>query len=338
LRDIVTFKASSPTLLDIAEETHTSVSTVSRVLAGGATAQRISAATRARVEASAARLGYRPNLLARSLRTRRTHTVALLVSDIANPFFGQMASLIEHRLHQLGYSLILCNSGEDLEQEASYLRLLGQKGIDGLILVPVASTSEALLTLVPPGLPLVLVDRPIPNIPAAVSTDQHQAVDLLCDTLERARVRRIALVSGPSHITTHHERAQRIAARFEVIASHDGPAQLETGQQAFVKFLGAAPDAVVCTNNFLAQGMIDAIGELDHRFVIACFDELPMMHLLPLPIVSSLQDVPLLAATSVSQLLQQLQDKPKTNIAPVLLPSRMVTNRAFQRMAAWTGA
>ena len=98
-----------PTLTDIAKATNTSVSTVSRVLAGGTVSQRISPETRARVREAASRLGYKPNLLARSLRTRRSHTVALLVSDIANPFFGRLASLIEQSLHGHGYSLILCN-------------------------------------------------------------------------------------------------------------------------------------------------------------------------------------------------------------------------------------
>src|SRR3954451_11943852 len=126
----------SPTLTDIAKATNTSVSTVSRVLAGGAGSQRISPETRARVREAATRLGYRPNLLARSLRTRRSHTVALLVSDIANPWFGLLASTIEKKLHDNGYSLFLCNSAEDLKREAEYLNLLPQKGIDGLILVP----------------------------------------------------------------------------------------------------------------------------------------------------------------------------------------------------------
>jgi LacI family transcriptional regulator len=125
----------SATLTDIAKATRTSVSTVSRVLSGGAVSKRISSGTRQRVSDTARRMGYRPNLIARSLRTRRSNTVALLVSDIANPWFGQIASLVEQALHREGYSLVLCNSGEDLEREREYLDLLPQKGIDGLIVV-----------------------------------------------------------------------------------------------------------------------------------------------------------------------------------------------------------
>src|SRR3954449_6754936 len=100
------------TLIDIARETNTSVSTVSRVLAGGEVAQRISEETRNRVTEAAKRLGYRPNLLARSLRTRKSNTIALIVSDIGNPFYARIAGYIEQRLHPHGYSLLVCNSGE----------------------------------------------------------------------------------------------------------------------------------------------------------------------------------------------------------------------------------
>src|SRR3954463_4067258 len=142
-------------------------------------ANRISKETRQRVKEAADRLGYRPNLLARSLRTRKTYTIALLVSDIANPFFGQIGSLIERSLATRGYSLMLCNTAEDIEKEADYLRLVTAKGIDGLILVPLVRTKKALLQFVPESLPLVILDRPIPGIAASVASDQDQAANLL---------------------------------------------------------------------------------------------------------------------------------------------------------------
>src|SRR5687768_341777 len=150
------------TLQDIAKATRTSVSTVTRVLAKGAHASRISPTTRQRVVETAHRLGYRPTIVARSLRTRRSHTIALLVSDIANPFFAQIASLIEQSLHRHGYSLTLCNSGEEPQREIDYLQLLRQKAIDGMIVVPLARSKKALAQLVPSDVPLVLLDRPIP--------------------------------------------------------------------------------------------------------------------------------------------------------------------------------
>lgn len=321
----------SATLLDIAKETNTSVSTVSRVLAGGNSASRISEATRGRVMEAASRMGYRPNLVARSLRTRKSCTVALLVSDIANPWFGQIASLIEQSLHRHGYSLMLCNSGEDAEREQEYLRLLPSKGIDGLILVPITRTKKAITDQLPADLPLVVLDRPIPGISATVWSDQEQAAGLLCDTLWRAGVRKVALVCGPQHVVTHRRRCEIVSERFGVVARHEGPAQKDTGRQAFIKFLGQMPEAIVCTNNFLGQGVLEGILEIDKPPIIGCFDEIPMMELLPIPIVCSVQDVPMLAEGCVSQLLPLLRD-PKAKSEPLVLPARAVTNRQFQKL------
>jgi LacI family transcriptional regulator len=324
-----------PTLIDIAKQTNTSVSTVSRVLTGGRVAQHVSDETKSRVLAAAKAIGYRPNLVARGLRTRRTGAVALLVSDIANPWFARLASLIEQSLHRRGYSLVLCNSGEDPEIEAEYLNLLPQKGIDGLILVPLIRTKKALYEFVPADLPLVVLDRPIPGISATVHSDEEQLAGLLCDTLGRALVRRIAIVSGPHNVITHRRRTELVSKCFNVVATHEGPAQPETGRQAFIKFIAnedAADqplDAIVCTNNFLGQGVIDAIAMLERPPVIACFDEIPMMHLLPLPIACSIQDVPMLAEACVTQLMPQLErdgEPPK----PMVIPARAITNRAFQ--------
>lgn len=320
-----------PTLVDIARETQTSVSTVSRVLSGGAMASRISRETRQRVQAAADRMGYRPNLLARSLRTRKTFTIGLMVSDIANPFFGQIGSLIEQSLARHGYAVMLCNSSEDLERESNNLRMITQKGIDGLILVPLVRTRKALLQYVPESLPLVILDRPIPGINATVAHDQDQVAGVLADTLHAAGVRKICLVCGPQHVITHRRRCEIFTERFEVIDSHEGPAQKETGRQAFIKFQGHAPHAIVCTNNFLAQGVIDSIAQIEKPPVIGVFDEIPGMHLLPLPIACSMQDIPALAEGCVTQLLKLLNGKAEA-VEPIVLQARAVTNRAFQAL------
>jgi LacI family transcriptional regulator len=319
------------TLADIAKETGTSISTVSRVLAGGVGAGRISRETVQKIRAAAERIGYRPNLLARSLRTRRTHTIGFLISDISNPFFGQIGGLIEQGLHRRGYSLMLCNSGEDPDRESEYLQMLSQKGIDGLILVPLARTKKTLTQFVPENLPMVMLDRPVPGVPS-VTSDQEQSSQILCDTLARAGVKRIALVTGPLSVFTHRRRADALAERFEIIASHEGPAQKETGHQAFIKFLTLQPDAIVCTNNFLAAGLIECSAEVNRPAPIGVYDEVASMHLLPIPMVVSLQDIPKLAEGCVTLLMKQLEEGPEAKIEPIVLEARAVTNRAFQEL------
>jgi LacI family transcriptional regulator len=319
-----------PTLEDIAKETRTSISTVSRVLSGGRAANRISAETRDRVLAVSKALGYRPNLLARGLRTRKSHTVALLISDISNPFFGQIASLIEKQLHREGYSLVLCNASGDVDRETEYLELLPQKAIDGLILVPVARTKKALMEVLPPEMPLVVLDRPIAGISATVSTDHDHMAQILCDELERVGVKSVAIACGPQNIYTHRRRCELIAKRFKVLDTQEGRAQPETGRAAWRKFQALKPDAIVCTNNFLAIGVMEEIREPDSCPVIAAFDEIPIMHLLPVPLVGIRQDIPLLAESCVKLLMEQLTGE-NAHPEPILLTSRVITNRPFHQ-------
>jgi len=317
-----------PTLEDIAKETRTSISTVSRVLSGGRAANRISAETRERVLAASKAMGYRPNLLARGLRTRKSHTVALLISDISNPYFGQLAALIEQRLHAQGYSLVLCNAAGDVERETEYLELLPQKAIDGLILVPVSRTKKSLMDVLPENMPLVVLDRPIPGISASVSSDHDHMAQILCDALERVGVKTVAIACGPQNIYTHRRRCELVSKRFKVIDTHEGRAQPETGRAAWQKFQSLRPDAIVCTNNFLAMGVMEEIREPDTCPIIAAFDEIPVMHLLPVPLVAIRQDIPRLAESCVEQLMVQLTGE-NMNPEPIALSSRVLTNRPF---------
>jgi LacI family transcriptional regulator len=321
------------TLVDIAKETQTSVSTVSRVLAGGIVASRISKETRERIQSAAQKMGYRPNLIARTLRTRRSNTVALLVSDIANPFFAQIGSLIEKNLHQHGYALLLCNSGEDPQRETEHLQLLNQRAIDGLILVPVSRSKEHLMQYLNEKLPLVVLDRAVDGMDRTVYSDQEQSAKLLCSSMKEHGISKVALVCGPSHVLTHRRRCDAVGDCLEIVEKHEGPASRETGRAAFEAFRLTHPAAIVCTNNILAMGVIEAMAQnpIDPQPVIGVFDEIPMMHLLPVPIICSMQDIEKLAESCVAQLLPQLSGE-DGHATPIVLPARVVKNHAFE---AW---
>lgn len=323
----------SATLADVAKATGTSISTVSRVLTGAAAAKRISPQTREKITATAKQLGYRPNLLARSLRTRKTHTVAVMVSDIANPWFGQLASLIEQSLHRNGYSLMVCNSWENAELEQEYLRILPQKGIDGLIIVPLSTKKEQLERYLPVEMPVVVLDRPVAGIPASITSDQQQASNLLCDRLASIGVSSVGLVCGPRHVFTHRVRAETVRERFKVVVDHEGPAQRETGRLAWTQEIaGSRADAVVCTNNFLAQGVLEAMSAGSWAPPVAMFDGIPAMDLLPVPIVSCFQDVNRLAEGAVEMLLKQLEDSAAA-VKPMVVPMQVTWNKAFDKLA-----
>jgi LacI family transcriptional regulator len=236
--------------------------------------------------------------------------------------------MIEQSLHHQGYSLVLCNSGGDQERETQYLELLPQKAIDGLILVPLLRNKKLLSELVPPHIPLVVLDRPIQGVEACVSSDHEHMATILCDTLDRAGVRSVAIACGPQFIYTHRRRCELVSKRFKVVDTHEGRAQKDTGRMAYQKFLPLHADAIVCTNNFLAEGVMEEIREVDNAPIIAVFDELPMMHLLPVPLAGIRQDIPALAESCVKLLVTQLNDE-KAHLEPIVLHSHVITNRAF---------
>ena len=128
------------TISDVAKRAGVSAMTVSRVLnSTGHT----SAATRVRVEAAIEEMGYVPNALARQLRSKRTKTIALLVSDISNPYFTTIARGVEDFFNAHGYSVMYCNTDEDAAEEERYLMMLIERQVDGVLLVPARTSGES---------------------------------------------------------------------------------------------------------------------------------------------------------------------------------------------------
>jgi len=133
--------ANQVTVRDVAQKAGVSISTVSRVLTGSA---RVSPELRQRVIDAVEELGYRPNALARGLRMRRTAVIGLLIPDISNPFFGQLARVVEDAANNRGYSILLCNSQNSRAREVQYLDLLRQQQVDGVLVVTSGAMGEEL--------------------------------------------------------------------------------------------------------------------------------------------------------------------------------------------------
>src|SRR6266478_2104857 len=148
----------APSIYDVAREAKVSVFTVSAVInnKGG-----VSATLARRVEAAIRKLSYRPNLLARSLAKQQTHTIGMVVTDIANPFFPAIVRAAEDAAQKAGYSMLLCNSDDKEDKEAVYLELLISKRVDGIILnkTPGAFTAAQRRMLDEARIPIVLLMR-----------------------------------------------------------------------------------------------------------------------------------------------------------------------------------
>src|ERR671914_1808715 len=164
------------TIRDVAKRAEVSISTVSRVVNKSAP---VDPETTERVLAAIATLDYRPNLLARSFRRRVTHTIGLVVPDNSNPFFAELARVIEDAGFAAGYSVVLCNSDLSEEKQATYVDALLAKRVDGLILVSSGLvTEEDGFALVErsraAGVPCLVVDRDLGDLPVdQVLVDNH---------------------------------------------------------------------------------------------------------------------------------------------------------------------
>ena len=141
------------TIRDVADRAGVSATTVSHVLNG---TRRVEPETVSRVTQAIEELGYRPNAVARSMRHGQTYTIGIVIPDVANPFFADLARAIEDVAFAAGYSAIFCNSDGDERKEARYVEVLLSKQVDGLILISAGQSSDRLRHVVEAGPPMVV--------------------------------------------------------------------------------------------------------------------------------------------------------------------------------------
>lgn len=267
-------RARPATIPDVAREAGVSRSTASRALADYGS---VSPEAREKVRAAAEKLGYRPNQLARSMITGRTHTLGVVVADIQNPFFAGVTRGITDAARAAGYQVLLANTDEDVTAERAAVKTLLDKHVDGLIVSP-ASTADAahLKAAHTSGCPVVLLDRRAPGLPCdSVTVDNRGAAKDAVGRLIAAGHRRIGLVSlvgtgdedpsGP--ITTGLERIEGYRAALREAGIEDTERYLRRGTfhrqdpAALAAGLLALPDrptAVFATDSMIALGVLTA--------------------------------------------------------------------------------
>jgi len=254
------------TARDVAQRAGVSTSTVSHV---SNDTRIVSDGVRRRVLEAMHELGYEPNAVARSLKTRRSHTVALIMSDIGNPFFTSVVRGVEDVLRAHGFTLILGNSDEDRGREEAYLRLLGAGRVDGLILAPAGDSYPYIDRLMQTKTALVFLDRVVAGseVPA-VLLDNSQAARMATQHLIALGHRRIGMVSGRPGISTTSERlagyqAALVAAgiAYDPCLVAEGRSRLEDARHATSRLLELEerPTALVVANNLMTIGAVMAI-------------------------------------------------------------------------------
>lgn len=260
-----------PTIYDVAHLAGVSTATVSRALNG---AGQIAPHTRAAIEAAVEQLGYRPNTIARSLVTKSTQTIALLLPDIENPFYAALVRGIQQRALAAGSTMLLCTTEGDPEREEQYLSLLRAKQVDGVLVDGLVLPPQRITDFVRDGLPIVCLDRDIDSTSVPlVQVDNRLGARLATEHLLALGHTRIAHVAGAAGMRISGERVEGYADGLATAAVERDPALVaigsfteEGGYDATRALLAATTlTAVFAANDLSALGVMHAIAESGRR-------------------------------------------------------------------------
>jgi LacI family transcriptional regulator len=269
----------SVTLRDVAQRCDVSIATVSAVVNG---ASWVSEDTRRRVQKAVDTLGYRPNQLARGLKTRRGYAVGVIVSDLTNPFFTEVVRSLSHALRDTGNSLLLCDSDHRFEIGDLNLRMLFEGHVVGVVLVGDTVREDTLraYTRRQRRVPVIAIERDydVEGV-SCLLTDSEQGAHTVTRHLLDQDYKRIAMITGPHEGpgSTTYGRAQRFDGYCRALRESgravdprlvaEGNFRYSGGREAMQRLLeaGERPDAVFASNDMMALGAMDAVREAGLR-------------------------------------------------------------------------
>jgi len=263
-------KKRHTTIKDIAKAAGVSTATVSMIL--NKKDKNISQPTRERVLKIAKDINYIPNSMARSLVTSQTKTLGLVLPDIVNPFFPEIARGAEDRAREAGYSIIICNTDDNVDQENKYIQMLSEKMVDGIILTHSANRNDEMTGLENSRIPIILIDRDYdsPNVLGKVLVDNSRASRDGVNYLLKKGYRRIAYIAGPLNTGTARDRLEgyKIALSENGIHYDEnlvrvGEYRLKWGYEAAEDLLDSKLDfqAIFCGNDAIAIGAMKKLRE-----------------------------------------------------------------------------
>jgi len=260
------------TIKDVARKANVSHTTVSRALNNKS---RIKSETKEKILSIAKELNYRPDFIARSLVMRRTKTLGLVITTIANPFYTELAQGIETTAIRLGYNIILCSTNYDLAAEKKYIDMLQSKGVDGILFTSAHMGDPNIIELAEEGFPMILVNRrthhpTVRDRVDYVGVDNIRGGFLAVEHLIKLGHKRIGVIGGSSESSVGFERLEggkKALATFGLEAMGDyfleGDFLKGSGYRGGKKFLemDEPPTAIFATNDYMALGTYQAVME-----------------------------------------------------------------------------
>lgn len=305
---------------DVAEKAGVSITTVSHVINE---TRYVSDDLKARVYGAMEALNYRPNTLARSLRSGRTRTIGLVIPDISNLFFAEISRKIEDKGFEYGYSVILCNTDDDREKEKRYIDVLLEKQVDGIIFISAGAAKENIFKPMDVDIPIVVADRDIPSLTSdIVLIDNHKGGYDATRYLISLNHKRIACIAGPSLATPSALRVEGYKRALEDAGIpidealiHQGDFRYESGETCMGELLKNPdpPTAVFVCNDMMALGAIRAIQvsgkRIPEHISLVGFDNIPLSRTVYPALTTMAQPIGEMAKMAVDLLIERIQIK-----------------------------
>jgi LacI family transcriptional regulator, galactose operon repressor len=325
------------TIRDVAKLADVHPGTVSRAL-NEQTRALVNQETAARVLRAADELGYRPNPIARGLKTNRSYTVGVVIPDLTNPLFPPIVRGIEDRLGDAGYTPLIVNTDNDPERERSHIEAMLARQVDGLIAATARLDVRQLTEAAARGTPLVLVNRSLEDGSApAVTVDDRKGIALAVEHVAGLGHRLVGHVGGPQNVSTGHLRnlgfqQAMAAAGLAADPGHVSFASAFTephGARACAEVLAHEPrvTAIVAANDRLAMGCYDTLAHAGlrcpHDVSIVGFNDMPFIDRLQPPLTSVRVPQREIGTTAAELLLAQLTDG-EAPVREILLEPELV--------------
>jgi LacI family transcriptional regulator len=327
------------TIHDVAKRAGVAPITVSRVINDRGY---VSEGTRRRVESAVAELGYVPSGPARSLRLKRTNSIALVLTDITNPFFTTVARGVEDVASEAGFTVTYCNTDEDESKEHKNIDLLLQHQVDGILLVPALSKAEVVSYIQRYKTPVVVLDRHVPGAKVdIVRCDSEHGAFQLVSYLIKLGHRQISILTGPEGTSTAddrlagYERAM-LEAGLEVVGKKifRGGFTQASGQQMArqAMALESRPTAIFAANNFIAIGAMKALQGLGlsvpEDVALVGFDDLPeALVMFPFLTVAA-QPAYQMAREATRLLLARIAGETPEHHQEIILPTELIIRQS----------
>ncbi len=323
------------TIKDIAKKAGVSIATVSHVINK---TRYVSDELKSKVYTAMEEADYHPNVMAGSLRRKKTKTIGLIVPDNANPFYAELAKAIENILFSYDFSLMLCNSEHNLEKELKYITVLRAKRVDGIIVIPAGSKADHINKLVESGLPVITLDRPVSHLLAdSVLIDHFQGIFDATEYLIKLGHERIAYIDKPfdlphkfARLKGFHKALKQHKITFYENLYTKGGVCFADGARAMKTLLKAKPmpTAVLAFDDMIAMGALRAIQDHGLRVPedvsLIGFDDMSLCSYTNPRLTTIHYPKDKMAKTACKLLLERIEGSGSEERHKVVLPPRLV--------------